>query len=240
MRKITFFVLTILLTIGGVQAQAMKKPRYEFYKSTTSAEALAFVHRTEYSELFEEYMERRYEYYSSDGKTFNRVMQSGSSSGGGSEEVSFYIPETEIQGEWLLKDGATSLTIDGKLFKKVVLNPMQLQFLDYPKIRQIYSLLQAQDGTYIMVTHDRYAVGRGVIKLFVGPANAMQELKITGSNFTMCGAFSLGTTEGSLRYHTSDVADTNPSMWKGKLLKHVDESEFSLQETGSTAKIIRK
>jgi len=185
--------------------------KYQFYKSLSSPAVIVFVETPHWDKYFKEWDYDRDQYFSEDGATFNKIRSGSSYGHDGIDETDFTVVATNKEGKWVHNKNKRTLTIDGKAFRSVNLNPANLRFLEFPVVRYARVLLKTDGGEYVLVTDNRNAENYNEVKLFVGPAGSLREVKIKDHSFTRCGAFWLMTAEGTLAYHTADVEQSEPA-----------------------------
>lgn len=253
MKKLSYIVVFVVLLFAvadSSKAQSSDEivvgtPKYVFFQSPTSKEAIVFVTKKIQRRISaDSTWDTTREYFSIDGITFHRIDELGSSetSGPGMEsvsEVTFNVPGTNREGKWVLR-GETNLVVDGHRYTQAIMNYQKVRLMEFPVIREARALLQLSENQYLLVSEDHYMESYDSVKVFMGPLSKMTEVPIIGKSFTRCGSFWIDTAQGNLEYHTPDVEQKSPPLWSNRPVKHLDDEEYTLSESGSTARLVRK
>ena len=114
-------------------------------------------------------------FYSPNEHQYFEIVQTGF--GGNAIDFSIHYdnPHNGTKGEMSLKSNV--LTWNHKKFLRIEC-PGEIQPVPIPEVRQPVVLLLTTDGTYILVSRDRYGSRNGNTKFFIGPSNHLEEIAI--------------------------------------------------------------
>ncbi len=132
-------------------------------------------------------------FYSPDELEYFEIVQTGFGGNAIDFNIHYDNPHNGTKGEMSLKSNI--LTWNNKKFLRVEC-PTEIQPKPIPEVRQPVVLLMTTDGTYILVSQDRYGSRNGKTKFFIGPSNHLDEIAIINQVTMRDGGTTYITIEG--------------------------------------------
>lgn len=180
--------------------------------------------------------------FSPDGETFYALSTGGFGGSVDKHDLSFEDPHQGIKGKLHLED--EQITYDGEVYRKThrLINPSSV--VPLPAARRTEYLCQAEDGTFVYVSADKYNYSYESFKLFVGDGATMREIEVNDVVRYRDG--------GTTYVQTPEVTFFSPSpfnaqrdsnlvpQWGDKKLVNLDAKDYDIVEADGTVTITKK
>lgn len=173
-------------------------------------------------------------FYSPDGRKFFQLVQTGF--GGTSLDFSIHYdnPHNGDHGQMFCKDNA--VTWNGKIFAETAC-PSSITFEPIPAVREPAFLFLTSDGTFIYVSRDKYNYRYETCKFFIGTSQDMKLVDITNWETYRDGGTTNITTTAGVLFSPTPFDTKAVSTWQGVKVTKLDTKDFTIEESGDTAKI---